>query len=909
MNTVTDIASLWLSQNARLITLDCPRQPELVAPFVVEQMTGRDSINALSWFDVDVVATVADLEMDACIGAALRLGLLQPDGTRRFWHGICTSAGVLGADGGLARYRLCIEPALAQLRWRRDSHVFQDADARAIIHELLADYPDINCAFDVTQTLAQRPICTQYRETDFAFFCRLLAAEGLNWRFEHDPDAHRLVIFDAQAATPGEDVLRFHGVRAADVDDAIDTWHACRTVQPNGVALSSWDPAQLLAPAAEHRSQLDAGDLPAMAIYDGSGERIASDQADAHGRVMLQAVEGANKIFMGTGAVRRLAAGHAFTLSQHDHYADGENGFKVLWVEHTARNNLKTGIQDAGARIDDATYRNRFACVRSTVALVPARTAAAHPCSALGTQTARVVGLPDAVATTNRDHQVRIQFAWQRGARPNPGGLDHPGGGNAPRDVTCGTWVRVAEALAGPNWGSQFIPRIGTEVIVAFIEGDIDRPVVVGQLHNGVAPPPLVDDALSGIHTANFDGQGGNQWQLDDTPDQLRIRLASSSANSGLHLGHLVQQEAGSVTRGTARGSGFELRTDAWTVLRGAQGVFLSTTARPAAGTGITSTQMDAQEAVALLNGARSLNDALAQAAVQQQALVSQPASLAQAELTGALDSHVQGKYDGPVNGQDAAKAQPGNRALDATQPVERFGVPAVVLDAAATMNWATPASTVVTAGQQVQWTTQSDMHIAAGATVSTVAGNAASLFSHSGGVRAIAANGPVSLQAHTDQLEILADKEVVVVSVSDAISIQAKAKIVLQAGQSSVTLEGGDITFACPGKFTVKGGQHVFDSGASGNTALSALPARVVTLPSLPGDPDNPVAHFDEQIIYKDMHSAPIAAMPVNVVNQANSDQEVIDVSPADGAIERLSTLGAEPLDYALRYARFKFN
>jgi type VI secretion system secreted protein VgrG len=110
------------------------------------------------------------------------------------------------------------------------------------------------------------------------------------------------------------------------------------------------------------------------------------------------------------------------------------------------------------------------------------------------------------------------------------------------------------------------------------------------------------------------------------------------------------------------------------------------------------------------------------------------------------------------------------------------------------------------------------------------VSANATGLFTHAGGIQAIAANGPVSLQAHTDQLEILADKAITVISVNDVIEIKANQKIVLQAGQSSVTLEGGNITFACPGNFTVKGGQHVFDGGTSQNAKLTELPHALVT-------------------------------------------------------------------------------
>jgi type VI secretion system secreted protein VgrG len=146
-------------------------------------------------------------------------------------------------------------------------------------------------------------------------------------------------------------------------------------------------------------------------------------------------------------------------------------------------------------------------------------------------------------------------------------------------------------------------------------------------------------------------------------------------------------------------------------------------------------------------------------------------------------------------------------------------------MDSESTINWATPASTVLYAGQQINWTTQADAHFTAGHTVASVAAGASSFFTHSGGIQAFAGNGPLSLQAHTDQLEILADKAITIISVNDCIEIKAKEKIVVQAGQSAITLEGGNITFACPGNFTVKGGQHLFDGGASKPASATRLP------------------------------------------------------------------------------------
>jgi type VI secretion system secreted protein VgrG len=194
--------------------------------------------------------------------------------------------------------------------------------------------------------------------------------------------------------------------------------------------------------------------------------------------------------------------------------------------------------------------------------------------------------------------------------------------------------VRVAEALAGPNCGTQFTPRIGTEVLVDFIDADMDQPLVVAQLYNGVDTPPFAAGAdsgvnhggtLSGWHShglAGSDGGSGsagyNQWVLDDTISQLRMRLASSSATSQLSTGYLIGQSPASSQRGRYRGSGFELRTDAWGVVRAPQGLLLSSTARSQAGSSVAGTQMDTLEARAQLKGAQSLTDALTEAAQHQ---------------------------------------------------------------------------------------------------------------------------------------------------------------------------------------------------------------------------------------------------------------------------------------------------
>jgi type VI secretion system secreted protein VgrG len=841
-----------LSQHGRLLTLSSAQESGLPESLMAERFTGREGVNELFCFDVDALSTSTSLDLGQFIGEELTLRLLQPDGSMRSWHGLCTQASWLGADGGVARYRLRLEPALALLRLRRDNYIFQDKSVRDIVQELLADYPQVRLDFDTTQELAPRATCTQYRESDFEFLCRILASEGLNWRFEHDQDGqatqdghsrHRVVVFDSRASRPTVPALRFHGVRATERDDAIDQFSARRAVAPNAVSIASWDPALVAAPAAEQASSLDAGELPSIAIYDGSEERsyTGSGAADGHSLLMLQAAELANKQFTGEGSARRLAAGSNFALTGHERF-DGDE-FTTLWVEHEARNNFTPALK-TGPGVAPGTYRNRFGCVRAAVPLVPPATAQRVVGAALGAQTALVVGLPGAANTTQRGQQIRIQFPWQRGPGANPGGAQHntEAEGNAPGDDSSGTWVRVAEALAGPNFGSQFTPRIGTEVLVDFIEGDIDRPIVVSQLYTGSDRPPFsagVDSdanhagVISGIHSHNLDGGGYNQWVLDDSSRQMRMRLASSTAASQLNLGHIVQQAPDSAARGAHRGTGFELRTDAWAVLRSGEGLLLTTSARSAQGSGISSTQMEADDAVERLRNGQALAESLAKPAAQQQALYSADAIKAQQEMLKQLDPKQDGKYASPVNGHAAQRAQDGARDLDAAKPVERFGSAITALDSVDSINFATPASTLLFAGEQLHWTSGSDLHLTSGQTYSSVAANAASLFTREGGIKAIAGNGDVTLQANTGELEILADKEVVVLSVNDGIEINANKKIVLHAGQSSIVLDGGNITFACPGNFTVKAAKHDFQGAANAGAALDPLPSGLVSLPS----------------------------------------------------------------------------
>ncbi|SOY61401.1 conserved hypothetical protein [Cupriavidus taiwanensis] len=380
-------------------------------------------------------------------------------------------------------------------------------------------------------------------------------------------------------------------------------------------------------------------------------------------------------------------------------------------------------------------------------------------------------------------------------------------------------WVRVATAAAGPNWGAHHLPRAGTEVMLTYLDGNIDRPMVVAQLHNeqDALPWPAseapLNTALSGWHSHNFADGGYNQWVVDDNTGQLRMRLASSAADTQLNLGYVIAQAPASGERGAWRGTGAELRTDAWAIVRAGNGLLLSTTVQARA----AGTMLDIREARGQITAAERTARRLSDAATSQQALPL-GATAAFEPLTQAIDPQQDGSYPDRVNEQDAKRPDTGTAA-------ERFGQPWLVAESPSSIALATQATTSIFAGRHLLGLAQADWHVGAGNTVAAAAAKGVSLFSQHHGIRAIAAGGPVSIQAHTDALAVMADKAVTVTSSTDGIEVLAQKKVVLHGGSSRIVLDGNAITFETPGLLSVKGAGHPLVGAGGSAAALPALP------------------------------------------------------------------------------------
>ncbi|PHV13174.1 type VI secretion system Vgr family protein [Chitinimonas sp. BJB300] len=821
------LGNLSLQQHARLIRLDGSPVPVLV-----ERFEGQEGLDTLFRFDVDVIVEVAGLAMADWNNKELQLSIIDASGKTHPRHGRVVAMSEIGSDGGFSRYRITLMPWAAKLTSRQDSWVFQDKTVLDIATELFADYPEANWRKSVTQPLRKRSLCIQYQESDWAFICRLFAEEGLSFVFDHldaaggtDGDSAlsrcRLHVFDHKAQPDDAGAFRFGQVSAAMADDRLTAFTHHVQAQPNSVQRSSWDYRKLHAPAGNATSRQRAGDLPDLEDYDGSEAYRFDDaeQAEHIANLRQLAHDSAAERFSAEGAVRALRPAQVFTLLDHADYANRR--FVVRSITHQGANNLQANVADwqTAARIEAGSYRHQFTCQAVERPLVPMP----GPKPIAPTQTALVVGVPDSPLSSDRHHRIKIQFGWQRGKQPNSGGMAHPVGDNAPGNDAGFTWVRLAEWLAGPNWGTHFTPRVGDEVLITFMDGDIDRPLVTGSAYNDQATPPYAAGHdgpanhaghLSGFHSQSLDGPDYSRWVMDDTPSQLRSQLKTSRQDTELNLGHLVAQPPFAAQRGRYRGEGVELRTDGWGNLRGEAGLLFSSHNQAQA----NQTQLAAHATQAQTKGAETLIQTLGETATTHHAL-----AIHSQDAIKQLHQQINVHTDA-VNGHAAQQPDPEGDGRKLKDPVETLQDSPAVLETPSALAAITEGSALLYAGGDLQASGRNDVQLTALHNITVQAGNRVGLFTHHGGMKLIAAEGDLHLAAHTNLLHLASEQALTITSTDDSIEVTAQDCVTLFGGGASVELKGGDITFKAPGEFLVKGNSGAFMGGMERGTPL-ALP------------------------------------------------------------------------------------
>ncbi|MFL6632462.1 MAG: type VI secretion system Vgr family protein [Massilia sp.] len=846
------------SQHRRVLRLSTPVGEDAL---LAESLRGDEGVDAGFRFQVAALALDAGISLRTLIGQPVRVELQTggPSGQPRCFHGHATAVEQVGANGGFARYLLTIEPWTAFLALGRDSRVFQDKSVFDILDTVFKAYDGRGqlasaWRFDIhdRSLYPRRSLTTQYQESDLAFATRLMHEEGLFFFFEHEHGSHTLVIADHNDAfTPNVQAnVRFTQPGAVMREDSLDRWRSELRLQTNAVEISSWDyrarTRRDVASSADDGDILVSRDVPGAYAYGSTrqGQRMADNR--------LQGLQARKEIFVGAGTVRTFVPGTTFTLHDHAIHDGGEGArFAILHVSHLAHNNLDadtgaaltrllgqcalaksnhvdlasslhTGTQGAGER---PVYRNRIDAIRSSVAYRPSRV---HPQPVVrGQQTAIVVGPPGAVIHTDRDHRIKVQFHWQRG-QASHSRLEHPspdGHTGAPADDRAGTWVRVATSMApiaGANWGSHALPRVGQEVLIDFLDGNIDRPVVIGAVYNGAgqadaqhnraaygggaatgnapmwfpgeAPGHAHAAVLSGLKTqamqTSQSGTGAySQLVFDDTPGEARVALQRhANAHGGtaeLNLGHLRHQVDNQ--RLAPVGLGFELKAVHGAAVRAGSGMLLSadraSTADP---------HLDSIAAARQIEEAAQLQTELARTAQKQNARLAQES---EPDKLPAIDAM---RHSADVV-RDAPYAEP-HLQLSAPAGIAATTAADAVLSA---------GTSTSLAGQDLNFAALANWHhgVRAGISLFTYgkAGSSAGKPAQETGIRLHAASGKVSSQSQSGATRIIADKLVTVASVAKSVSVAAREHVLLTAQGAYLKLEGGNIEVHGPGKIEFK--------------------------------------------------------------------------------------------------------
>ena len=791
-----------IGQQARLLKLTTPLGDDVLLP---QRVVARDRLGRSYEYTVDCLSLRDDIELKKLIAQPVTLWLQQADASYLPVHGYVYRMQRLGSDGQFTFCQLSFAPWLHFLKFRKDVRIWQDKTADDILSDVFNGHPQAqgNFRIEVRDAAAPRSYCTQY-ETDWHFVQRLMEEEGWYGYHEQHPDGsgHVLVITDStdQLKPIAQQQIHFHGAGTEDELDKIVHWSADRSLAPSQFTTRTHDyKAPNDAKQSNTLVRAEHGDLPGqLEVYEYTGAYTYSkqEQGDKQSRLQVEQWESSMKRFSAVSGVRSLPVGGWFTLEDHPaHLADAaeDRQFLVIAVEWSIENNLPLSNKvkdfpgslrpqleaakaamgrqgESGGNEHTGHCFNRMEVQRRKV---PFRSPFEHAKPELHPQTAVVVGPGEEEVYTDHLNRVKVKFRWDR---LNPG------------DERASCWVRVSYPNAGQGWGGLNVPRIGQEVIVTFLDGDADRPVVTGRLYNeDQAPQWHTDGKLSGYKSKEYKGSGFNQLVLDDTTTQNRVHLYSTNTHAQLNLGYLVSQQGNK--RDGFYGSGFALSTDEFGAIVTHKGLYISTFGRP----GPQGTQLDASEATGQLKAGsaltRNLSDTAAKAGAE--ALAGQEA------LDHFIDA-TQERYDG--EGQGGAN---------------RFKEPILLAASPAGIGLASTKGTHVHAGAEVTLSSGQDTNVAVGKSLLASVAEKISLFAFNAGIKLFAAKGKVEVQAQSDDLDLIAEKVVRLLSTTSRIEIHAKDEVMISAGGSFIKIDASGITNGTPGTWTAQASMHTMPGPA----------------------------------------------------------------------------------------------
>ncbi len=497
------------TQESRRLAIETPLGKDVL---LLTGFSGTEEMSRLFTFQLEMLSERPSITAKEIVGKNVSWHIMMPDDTERLFNGFVRKFTYLGLNDRFTAYSAEVVPWFWFLTRNLDCRIFQNKSVVEIIEALFRDagFSD----FETSEISGAHPkwdYCVQYRESDFSFASRLMEQEGIFYYFRHANGKHIMVLGDQKRAYKNavENEINFDAVVGApDITDQITGWQHQYEFRAGKCAHTDYNfetPHTNLLASTNTVIKVDGVDKFEIFDFPGDYEKKGDGETDVKVRMEEEEVE--HDVVSGAGRCRTFGPGLKFKIKKHHCAAEEGKGFVLTRVEHAA---TVGGSYVSGTGDGEQIYSNRFTCIPEAVVFRPARITPRPVVS--GAQTAMVVGPSGEEIYTDKYGRVKLQFHWDRYGKAN-------------EKSSC--WVRVAQVWAGKNWGSMFIPRLGQEVVVEFLEGDPDRPLVTGRVYNGDCMPPYdlpTHATMSTVKSlSSKGGDGFNELRFEDKKGEEQI--------------------------------------------------------------------------------------------------------------------------------------------------------------------------------------------------------------------------------------------------------------------------------------------------------------------------------------------------------------------------------------------------
>jgi type VI secretion system secreted protein VgrG len=455
-------------------------------------------------FDLDLTSAKAQGNLQSVLGSSVTISLALPGGSKRYFNGIVARIAYAGLSRGAYRYTMQLRPWIWLLSRVQDCKIFQNQSAFAIISSVFRDagFSDFEDKRQSQSGDITLDYCVQYRETSLDFVTRLMETFGIYYYFTHADGQHTLVLADDPnshtAVTPAIP-YKTDETEYRSVEDHVWEWSADLALQPGAWTFRDYN---FTTPTADLTAKsIKAGQHPhgTLEMYEYPGPYDTAGNGQKLATVRMQDMAARRQVYAGTSNARGIVCGGKFTLSGA---TDTSLNQEYLIIQATYSISGAESMSDDDGELTD-TYRGVFQAIPSTTQFRLDRQTPRPLIT--GPQTAKVVGASGDEITTDQYGRIKVKFNWDR---------------SAAQDENASCWIRVAQVWAGVSWGGMFIPRVGQEVVVEFLEGNPDRPIVTGSVYNANVTIPYAQPGnatRSTIKSNSSKGGGGfNELRFED---------------------------------------------------------------------------------------------------------------------------------------------------------------------------------------------------------------------------------------------------------------------------------------------------------------------------------------------------------------------------------------------------------